>query len=118
MGPSAHAIIHDKIVVIDPLSDQCVVITGSHNLGYRASYNNDENLLIIRGNRALAEAYAAHVLDVYDHYRFRAAVHRDGENAWDGLDATPAWQNKYFAAGSKARAELDYWMTYPIGVPG
>ena len=28
-------------------------------------------MLIIRGNRAVAEAYAAHVLDVYEHYRWR-----------------------------------------------
>jgi phosphatidylserine/phosphatidylglycerophosphate/cardiolipin synthase-like enzyme len=66
------AIIHDKIVVIDPLSPNCSVILGSHNLGYKASYTNDENMLIVSGDRALAEAYAVHVLDVYDHYRFRA----------------------------------------------
>jgi len=35
-------------VVIDPLSPDCVVLTGSHDLGYRASYTNDENLLFIR----------------------------------------------------------------------
>jgi phosphatidylserine/phosphatidylglycerophosphate/cardiolipin synthase-like enzyme len=66
-----HAVIHDKILVIDPFTDQSVVITGSHNLGFRASYANDENMLVIRGNRAVAEAYAAHVLDVYEHYRWR-----------------------------------------------
>jgi phosphatidylserine/phosphatidylglycerophosphate/cardiolipin synthase-like enzyme len=69
---AGHAIIHDKIVVVDPLSDNCAVMTGSHNLGLKASYENDENLLIIKGNRALAEAYMIHVLDVYDHYRWRA----------------------------------------------
>ena len=68
------AIIHDKIVVIDPLSDDCTVITGSHNLGFKASYENDENMLIIRGNKKLAEAYMTHVMDVYDHYRFRALL--------------------------------------------
>ena len=31
------AITHDKIVVIDPFADNCVVVTGSHNLGYQAS---------------------------------------------------------------------------------
>lgn len=69
------AIIHDKIVVVDPLSANCAVVLGSHNLGTKASYENDENLLIIRGNRALAEAYTTHVLDVYEHYRFRALQH-------------------------------------------
>src|SRR5262249_60508099 len=44
--PSAgHAIIHDKIVVIDPLSKgDCVVITGSHNLGFKDSHANDDTL--------------------------------------------------------------------------
>ena len=70
---AGHAIIHDKIIVIDPLDPKgCAVITGSHNLGYKASYDNDENLLIIRGNRDLAVAYAVHVLDVYQHYLMRA----------------------------------------------
>ena len=53
------------------------MITCSHNLGYRASYCNDDNLLIVRGNRALAIAYAVHVLDLYDHYVFRARLQQD-----------------------------------------
>src|SRR5205085_2042513 len=80
-SPSAHAIIHDKIIVIDPMSDDCVVVTGSHNLGYRASYNNDENLLIVRGHRDLAQAYATHVMDIYDHYRFRYLLQTSGNKA-------------------------------------
>ncbi len=79
------AIIHDKIVVIDPLSPDCTVVMGSHNLGFKASYENDENLLIIRGNQPLAQAYMTHVLDVYDHYRFRA-LQRDEANAHLPLD--------------------------------
>jgi phosphatidylserine/phosphatidylglycerophosphate/cardiolipin synthase-like enzyme len=66
-----HAVIHDKIVVIDPFTDDSVVVTGSHNLGFKASYANDENMVIIRNNRPVAEAYAAHILDVYEHYRWR-----------------------------------------------
>jgi phosphatidylserine/phosphatidylglycerophosphate/cardiolipin synthase-like enzyme len=109
-GPSAHAIIHDKIVVVDPFSPDCVVITGSHNLGYRASYNNDENLLIIRGNRELAAAYAAHVMDVYDHYRWRFMLQQKGASAWRGLVPNDSWQDKYFTAGSQSTRELEFWM--------
>jgi hypothetical protein len=72
---AGHAIIHDKIIVIDPLDkERCTVITGSHNLGYKASYCNDENLLIIEGNRDLAVSYAVHVLDLYEHYLMRARL--------------------------------------------
>ena len=89
------AIIHDKIVVIDPLSPDCVVITGSHNLGFKASYENDENLLIIKGNQKLAQAYMTHVMDVYDHYRFRAKqrTQADKGKALDGgfLVADDSW---------------------------
>lgn len=110
-SPGAHAIIHDKVVVIDPLSDNCAVITGSHNLGYRASYNNDENLLIIRGNRRLAEAYAVHVMDIYDHYRWRYRLEkaRGGAKAFYGLDTEDKWQDKYFKSGSLESIDLGFW---------
>jgi len=78
------AITHDKIVVIDPFADDCVVVTGSHNLGYQASYNNDENIVMIEGNKKLAMAYATHVLDVHDHFSWRWTV-----NHGTSVDANP-----------------------------
>lgn len=94
-----NAIIHDKIIVIDPLSKNCTVVVGSHNLGYKASYENDENLLVIENNRELAQAYAVHIIDVYDHYRFRAAqqeARRQGKEAWDGvLETDDLWLKRY-----------------------
>jgi len=92
------AIIHDKIVVIDPLSPDCVVVMGSHNMGFKASYENDENLLIIKGNQPLAQAYMTHVMDVYDHYRFRAKQRNEADKgkALDGgfLVADDSWLAK------------------------
>jgi len=93
------AIIHDKIVVIDPLSQDCAVVLGSHNLGFKASYSNDENMIIVTGHRELAIAYAVHVLDVYDHYRFRAIENersKKGKKGWSGfLDVDDLWQDPY-----------------------
>lgn len=97
-----HAVIHDKLLVVDPFSDNCVVITGSHNLGYKASYSNDENLCIIRGNRAIAQAYTTHILDIVNHYNWRNKLvekKKQGKNykkAYYDLDETDNWQNKYF----------------------
>lgn len=101
------AIIHDKVLVLDPHDpEKCLVAFGSHNLGYKASYSNDENLVVVRGHQALAQAYAVHCLDVYDHYRFRAVEAElagkkkgrgsvDDDARWDGfLDTTDAWQAK------------------------
>lgn len=105
------AITHDKIVVIDPFADDCVVVTGSHNLGYQASYNNDENLLIIEGNKKLAMAYATHVLDVYDHFAWRWTVNH-GTSVDANLKTTPDdWLNWYFDAQGKIKtAQLKFWM--------
>lgn len=108
-SPTAHAIIHDKIVVIDPFSEDCVVITGSHNLGFKASYSNDENLLIIHGNRAIAQAYTAHVLDVYDHYRFRYQLQKNHQRAFNGLKKGDSWQDKYFSDKSDIQNEMTFW---------
>ncbi len=66
-----HSTIHDKVLVIDPFEKDCVVITGSHNLGFRASYCNDENMVIIKRDSKVAKAYAAHVLDVVNHFKWR-----------------------------------------------
>jgi len=120
---AGHAIIHDKIVVIDPLSESdCVVITGSHNLGFKASYANDENMLIIRGNRELALAYTVHVLDVYDHFKFRAALEQQMRQAMLAgkpppkrptgkgfLDTADKWQDPYLT-GEKGQ-EFEYFMS-------
>ncbi len=103
------AIIHDKLIVIDPLSDDCCVILGSHNLGYKASYSNDENMVIVSGDRALAEAYAVHILDVYDHYRFRAIesqLRRKGKSGKDvKLEIVESWQNSYVSGDKGALSD-------------
>ena len=123
---AGHAIIHDKIVVIDPLSKtDCTVITGSHNLGFKASYANDENMVIIRGNRPLALAYAVHVLDVYDHFKFRAALEQQLRDALLAgrkppkkptgkgfLDTDDKWQDPYLS-GQKGK-EARYFLSVPL----
>lgn len=109
---AGHAVIHDKIVVIDPFDpDNCTVVVG--NLGYKASYTNDENLLVIRGNESLARAYTVHVLDVYDHYRWRYLLAEYGtKDSWQGLQPNDKWQDRYFpAAGEKPDAELEFWLS-------
>ncbi len=112
LNQAGHAIIHDKIVVVDPFSDNCVVMMGSHNLGYAASYNNDENLVIIRGHRAVAEAYAAHCLDVYDHYAWRYWLAKDTTTAWHFLSPDDKWQDSYFDPSNQPKsAELNFWLS-------
>jgi hypothetical protein len=105
------AIIHNKIVVIDPFSDNCTVVTGSHNLGFRASHNNDENMLIIRGHRGLAEAYACHVLDLYDHYAWRYFLNQHADVFGKPLQPDDTWQERYIIGKDVKSPELRFWLS-------
>jgi len=102
------AIVHSKTIVIDPFSDDCAVITGSHNFSDSASAKNDENLVIVRGNQKLAQANALHINGVYDHYSWRAYLGSGGDpdQIYKPLDG---WK----PGGSRAQ-ELEFWMNEPI----
>jgi len=106
------AIVHSKAIVIDPFSDDCAVITGSHNFSDSASQKNDENLVIVRGNQKLAQAYALHINGVYDHYSWRAFLGSGGDpdQIFKPLDG---WK----PGGSRAQ-ELAFWMNGPIPPQG
>jgi phosphatidylserine/phosphatidylglycerophosphate/cardiolipin synthase-like enzyme len=50
---------HNKVMIIDAGADDAAVITGSYNWTYAAQYKNAENVLILRGNPNIVNAYAA-----------------------------------------------------------
>lgn len=54
-----HAAAHNKVIVIDAGTPEAVLLTGSYNFTHAAQYRNAENLLLLRGNPVLADAYAA-----------------------------------------------------------
>jgi hypothetical protein len=115
MAKFGFAIIHNKIVVIDPFSDNCTVVTGSHNLGFRASHNNDENMVIIRGHKPLAEAYACHVLDLYDHYAFRFLLKEHPGIFGRPLEGDDKWQERYILGPDEKSPELRFWLAAASG---
>jgi phosphatidylserine/phosphatidylglycerophosphate/cardiolipin synthase-like enzyme len=100
-----HAIIHSKVLVIDPFSADPVVITGSHNFSASASTKNDENFIIIRGDHDLAEAYAVNILGAYAHYRWRAFLSETKE-PFNGLKDNDKWQTPRLAG---ERCDLEFW---------
>jgi phosphatidylserine/phosphatidylglycerophosphate/cardiolipin synthase-like enzyme len=99
-GAIGHAIIHSKVLVIDAFSDNPTVVTGSHNFSKTASNSNDENFVVISGNRALAQAYAVNIMGLYDHYRWRKYVLDCAiakKQPWSHLSQNPDWLKKYRA---------------------
>jgi phosphatidylserine/phosphatidylglycerophosphate/cardiolipin synthase-like enzyme len=115
--PQAFAMVHSKVVLIDPLSDNPVLITGSHNLGTKASDTNDENLLIIRDAPGLASAYATNIMSVYNQYRWRFnRIRQVSSTSWDGLKDNASWQPwlwddpKLADIRAAKLREMDFWV--------
>jgi phosphatidylserine/phosphatidylglycerophosphate/cardiolipin synthase-like enzyme len=78
LGHVGNAIIHSKVLVVDPFSASPTVVTGSHNFSISASEANDENFVVVRGDRALAEAYAVNIESAWRHYAARIGTpHRE-----------------------------------------
>lgn len=103
----AHAIVHSKVVVLDPFAKVPTVMTGSHNMGTTASKKNDENLVIIEGDHDLAAAYAVNIMSIYNNYRWRYRIARGSK--WNGIDDNDRWQRDYFNDPRKV-AEAKFWM--------
>jgi hypothetical protein len=108
LGSGVH--IHSKVIVLDPFGENPVVMTGSHNLGYKASSKNDDNLMIVEGNAPLAAAYAANIIAIYQTYRWNAYVeaHRQDPQVWHGLLDSDAWQDSYLKGDDLA--EIQFWL--------
>jgi phosphatidylserine/phosphatidylglycerophosphate/cardiolipin synthase-like enzyme len=109
--PKTFAMVHSKIVLVDPLGKHPVVLTGSHNLGPKASGTNDENLLVIRDAPGLAAAYAANVMAIYNQYRWRFRRQTQPvSKRWKGLQDSDTWQKGYLKPGSPALREIEFWV--------
>jgi phosphatidylserine/phosphatidylglycerophosphate/cardiolipin synthase-like enzyme len=116
-------LIHSKTIVLDPFGDHPVVMTGSHNLGEKASKSNDDNLVIIEHAPGLAREFAVYIMNVYDQYKWRyevglrrqaaqaaatgAAAPRAAHKPWNGLKTKDTWQNASYLAD--AATEAAFW---------
>ncbi len=111
LGSGVH--VHSKVIVLDPFGAHPVVMTGSHNLGFKASSANDDNLMIVEGNAPLAAAYAANIIAIYQAYRWNAYVeaHRQDPQVWHGLVDNDTWQSDYLAGPHLD--EIKFWLGTP-----
>jgi len=66
--------VHNKFMLIDPLSDDPIVVTGSANFSEASTTKNDENMLIIRGNKRVAEIYLGEFMRLFSHHTFRESL--------------------------------------------
>jgi len=110
--------IHSKVIVIDPFGQHPVVMTGSHNLGPKASGKNDDNLVIIESAPGLAAEYAVNILGVYGHFKWlynQSLKNTNGPKKgvksspqYDGNFDDDLWQN-WYTGGANLR-EIQFWL--------
>ena len=75
INPNIHVYwVHTKYMLVDPLSAAPIVVTGSANFSKASTDTNDENMLVIRGDKRIADIYFGEYLRLYNHYAFREAV--------------------------------------------
>jgi phosphatidylserine/phosphatidylglycerophosphate/cardiolipin synthase-like enzyme len=98
--------VHTKYALIDPLGDHPVVVTGSANFSPASTHTNDENMIVVRDDRRVADIYLGEFMRLYSHYAFREAVRiakAQGEDPdeWRPNFLVPddTWQKDYFKVG-------------------
>lgn len=98
--------IHTKLMLVDPLSDDPIVITGSANFSKASTDSNDENMLLIRGNKRVADIYVGEYMRLWNHYAFRQWLADGAPGAppqFKHLDVGDTWWRGYFGNTVRSR---------------
>jgi phosphatidylserine/phosphatidylglycerophosphate/cardiolipin synthase-like enzyme len=95
--------VHTKYMLVDPLSGTPTVVSGSANFSEASTETNDENMLVIHGDKRIADIYFGEFLRLYTHYAFREAVKWYMEKKKKG-DTPESWQPQFLI-------DDDKWMT-------
>jgi len=95
---------HAKFVLIDPLSDDPLVCSGSANFSTNSLEANDENMLLIRGSKRVADIYLTEFDRIFRHFYTRDAINRiaskgNQKNPLE-LDETGVWIAPNFKKGT------------------
>jgi phosphatidylserine/phosphatidylglycerophosphate/cardiolipin synthase-like enzyme len=100
--------VHDKFMLIDPLSRDPIVITGSANFSENSTTGNDENMWVIRGDTRVADIYLGEFVRLWKHYYFRDVMRRLGsrgaKKSW--LLEDDSWSDSFYDPNSRKRFEM------------
>ncbi|MEX2161005.1 MAG: phospholipase D-like domain-containing protein [Anaerolineales bacterium] len=94
--------VHTKIMMIDPLTSDPLVFSGSANFSPNSLLSNDENMLLIRGDTGVADIYATEFKRLFNHFYFRYIATKTAQEKKNKpskvayLDETDGWVRRYF----------------------
>jgi phosphatidylserine/phosphatidylglycerophosphate/cardiolipin synthase-like enzyme len=113
--------VHTKFLLIDPLSDDPLVCSGSANFSSNSLLQNDENMLLIRGNTRVADIYMTEFDRIFRHFYFRdianqlAGSERSDHAVSTFLDETDRWSESYFKPGTLKFNRRLMFFEKPVG---
>jgi phosphatidylserine/phosphatidylglycerophosphate/cardiolipin synthase-like enzyme len=117
-GFNKNQYIHDKFMLVDPLGDDPIVVTGTANFSRPSQSANDENMVVIRGNLRVADIYFGEFMRIFDHLYSRYIVGKmkklgiHNPNAGFLKEETKDWLPQNFVPGRK-----DLRRRYFMGAP-
>jgi phosphatidylserine/phosphatidylglycerophosphate/cardiolipin synthase-like enzyme len=85
--------VHNKFMLLNPLSREPIVVTGSGNFSTASTIRNDENMLVIRGDTRVADIYFGEFMRLYSHHAFRESLTWQRPERWLRTDR---WWSEYF----------------------
>lgn len=111
--------IHTKFMLIDPLGPKPLTLAGSANFSEASVSDNDENMLLIRGNQRVADIFFGEFMRIFAHHRFRESVKRHIEefgtaapDSWkpqDLFEDPDDWVPDHYRAGSEKEIKRRYF---------
>jgi len=107
-GFNKNQYIHDKFLLIDPLGEDPIVITGTANFSKSSQKANDENMVVIRRNTRVADIYFGEFMRIFDHLYARYIVgimqqaHTNDPDAGFLKDNAQDWLSSHFKSGRKS----------------
>jgi len=89
--------IHTKLIVVDPFSTKPRALVGSANFSDESVNKNDENAMLIEGDRRSTAIVATEFLRMFDHYKTRAFIASLAQKPDDQyLASDGSWTTPYY----------------------
>ena len=66
--------VHYRFMLIDPFGNDPIVVGGSANFSKASTEENDENILVVRGDKRVADIYLGEFMRLYSHHAFRESM--------------------------------------------
>jgi len=111
--------VHTKFMLVDPLGANPMTLSGSTNWSEASVDTNDENMVVIRGDKRIADIYFGEFMRLFAHHRFRESVARHIKkfgsaafNTWKPQDLFVDWRKwvpNHFKAGSEYDIKRRYF---------